>query len=57
MESISVFVMLLKGQTQWKVFRITEMLINREFKLLGTKLDLILESLKDAIKVLNASIR
>lgn len=54
-EATNAFVILLKGQTGLKVFRITELLIEREFILLGTKLDLIRASFQDAVKILEVS--
>jgi hypothetical protein len=50
-----VLVILLKGQKEIKPFRISLLLINREFKYLGKKLDLILESYNDALTILNIS--
>lgn len=54
-EAVGVFVILLKGYSQWEVFRIVELLIKKEFELLGAKLDLIIESFKEAIEILNFS--
>lgn len=54
-EVINVFIILLKGQSEWKIFRLVELLINKEFELLGTKLDIMLECFKDAVRILNIS--
>lgn len=54
-EAINIFVALLRGKTELKVFRITELLIEKEFKLLGTKLDLIHGSFLDAVAILAVS--
>jgi len=43
----------LKGTREVKVFKIVELVIRKELKLLGTKLDLILESFFDAVSILN----
>ncbi len=50
-----VLVNLLKGQKEIKPFRISLSLINRDFKHLGKKLDLVLESYNDALTILNIS--
>lgn len=52
-EAVNAFVSLLKGTREVKVFKIAELVIRKEFKLLGTKLDLILESFFDAVSILN----
>ncbi len=54
-EATNAFVNLLKGQREEKPFRITELLIRKEFKLLGTKLDLIMESFESALIILEIS--
>ncbi len=51
-EATNAFVNLLKGQEEIKPFRITAMLINREFRLMGTKLDLIMGSFENALIIL-----
>jgi len=54
-EATGVFVALLKGQTNWKTFSDVEVLLRKEFKLLGTKLYVILESFENSIFILNVS--
>lgn len=54
-EAVYVLVNLLKGQKEIKPFKISLLLINREFKHLGKKLDLVLESYTDALTILNIS--
>jgi hypothetical protein len=54
-EAINVFVNLLKGQREEKTFRITELLLKKEFNLLGIKLDLVLESYNSALLILGKS--
>jgi hypothetical protein len=51
-EAINLLVNLLKGQSEAKPFRITELLIRKEFELMGTKLDIILESFRSALLIL-----
>ena len=50
-----VLVNLLKGQREIKPFRISLLLIDREFKHLGKKFDIILESYNNALSILNIS--
>lgn len=54
-DSTYILVNLFKGQKDIKSFRLSLLIINREFKYLGKKLDLILESYNDALTILNIS--
>lgn len=54
-EAINIFVVLLRGQNGLKIYRIIELLIEKEFKLLGAKLDLIHNSFQDALAILTVS--
>ncbi|WP_163325035.1 PIN domain-containing protein [Draconibacterium mangrovi] len=54
-ESTSAIVNLLKGQKDNKPYRITELLLRKEFKYLGTKLDLVLQSYERALVILGIS--
>ncbi|MFZ6664440.1 hypothetical protein [Peijinzhouia sedimentorum] len=54
-ESINALVNLLKGQREEKPFQITELLLKKEFKLLGSKLELVLESYSSALLILRVS--
>lgn len=51
-QATNAFVNLLKGQSEAKPYRITELLIRKEFELLGTKLDLIIESFNSALVIM-----
>ena len=51
-ESTNALVNLLKGQNEEKPFRITELLLKKEFKLLGVKLEIVLESYNSALDIL-----
>ncbi len=54
-ESTSALVNLLKGQSTEKPYRITELLLKKEFKLMGVKLELVLESYFSALTILGIS--
>jgi len=54
-ESINALVNLLKGQSEEKPYRITELVLRKEFKLLGTKFDLVMESYYRALVILGIS--
>lgn len=54
-ESINALVNLLKGQSGEKPYRITELLLRKEFNLLGIKLDFVLESYMRALIILGIS--
>ncbi|MGQ1947964.1 hypothetical protein ACT3CD_12785 [Geofilum sp. OHC36d9] len=54
-ESTSALVNLLKGQSMEKPYRITELLLRKEFKLMGVKLELVLESYYSALTILGIS--
>jgi hypothetical protein len=55
-EAINVLVSLLRGQKEEKSFRITELLIRKEFRLLGTKLDTIIESYNATLLILRQNL-
>lgn len=54
-EATNALVSLLKGQREMAVFKTTEFLIMKEFELLGFKLDIMLQSYSDAIRILGYS--
>jgi hypothetical protein len=54
-ESTSALVNLLKGQSSEKPYRITDFLLRKEFKLMGVKLELVLESYYRALSILRIS--
>ncbi len=54
-ESTNALVNLLKGQSEEKPYRITELALRKEFKLLGNKLELVMESYNRALLILGIS--
>ncbi len=53
--SISVLVNLLKGQTNVEYYHTTKSILKKEFKLLGAKFELVLESYYKALKILKTN--
>lgn len=54
-EAIKALLILFRGQSDFKPFRITELIIKKEFSLLGNKLDLVLECYVTTLQILRES--